>query len=132
MSELEAEAASMASLVVASLSRSFHQVPPSAVPATLDCILVSTGLPPRSLFASLLHDFPRLLKVLLFLIPIDCSSLEYLHFYIVFFFFFPENREKTLKTTQKRSVGVVKFALSNLDFIDYCAERHGQSQVYMD
>ncbi|KAL5183937.1 putative methyltransferase TARBP1 [Glycine soja] len=56
----EAEAGSMAS-VVASLSASFYQVPPSAVPAMLDCILVSTGLSPPSLFASLLHDFPRIL-----------------------------------------------------------------------
>ncbi|XP_020231256.1 uncharacterized protein LOC109811829 isoform X1 [Cajanus cajan] len=57
----EAEAGSMASLV-ASLSKSFYQVPPSAIPALLDCILVSTGLSPSSLFASLLHDFPRILK----------------------------------------------------------------------
>lgn len=65
MSEAEAEAASMLS-VVASLSKSFDQVPPSAVPAVLDCILVSTGLSPPSLFASLLHDFPRFLKVGIF------------------------------------------------------------------
>ncbi|KAK7262184.1 hypothetical protein RJT34_29746 [Clitoria ternatea] len=57
----EAEASSMAS-VVASLSKSFYEVPPSAVPAMLDCILASTGLSPPSLFASLLHDFPRILK----------------------------------------------------------------------
>ncbi|KAL1371104.1 hypothetical protein HN51_001329 [Arachis hypogaea] len=62
MSKPEAEAAPMAALVVASLSRSFHQVPPSAVPATLDCILATTGLPPLSLFASFLDDFPNLLK----------------------------------------------------------------------
>ncbi|CAI8609508.1 unnamed protein product [Vicia faba] len=61
MSEAEAEAASMVS-VVASLSKSFDQVPPSAVPAVLDCILASTGLSPPSLFASLLHDFPPFLK----------------------------------------------------------------------
>ncbi|CAL5197917.1 unnamed protein product [Lathyrus oleraceus] len=61
MSEAEAEAGSMLS-VVASLSKSFDQVPPSAVPAVLDCILLSTGLSPPSLFASLLHDFPRFLK----------------------------------------------------------------------
>lgn len=65
MSEAEAEAGSMLS-VVASLSKSFDQVPPSAVPAVLDCILLSTGLSPRSLFASLLHDFPRFLKVFIF------------------------------------------------------------------
>jgi hypothetical protein len=58
----EAEAASMVS-VVASLSKSFDQVPPSAVPAVLDCILLSTGLSPPSLFTSLLNDFPRFLKV---------------------------------------------------------------------
>ncbi|KAK2356382.1 tRNA/rRNA methyltransferase (SpoU) family protein [Trifolium repens] len=57
----EAEAASMVS-VVASLSKSFDQVPPSAVPAVLDCILLSTGLSPPSLFTSLLNDFPRFLK----------------------------------------------------------------------
>ncbi|KAL9326764.1 hypothetical protein ACSQ67_007409 [Phaseolus vulgaris] len=61
MSEAEAEAGSMASVVV-SLSKSVCQVPPPAVPAMLDCILVSTGLSPPSLFASLLHDFPRILK----------------------------------------------------------------------
>lgn len=59
------EAGSMAS-VVASLSKSFSQVPPSAVPAMLDCIILTTGLSPRSLFDSLLNDFPRLLKVPLF------------------------------------------------------------------
>ncbi|KEH31617.1 putative tRNA (guanosine(18)-2'-O)-methyltransferase [Medicago truncatula] len=57
----EAEAGSMVS-VVASLSKSFDQVPPSAVPAVLDCILVSTGLSPPSLLASLIHHFPRFLK----------------------------------------------------------------------
>ncbi|PNY04748.1 tRNA/rRNA methyltransferase SpoU family protein [Trifolium pratense] len=61
MSEAEAETASMVS-VVASLSKSFDQVPPSAVPAVLDCILLSTGLSPPSLFTSLLNDFPRFLK----------------------------------------------------------------------
>ncbi|CAJ2663943.1 unnamed protein product [Trifolium pratense] len=61
MSEAEAETASMIS-VVASLSKSFDQVPPSAVPAVLDCILLSTGLSPPSLFTSLLNDFPRFLK----------------------------------------------------------------------
>ncbi|QCD81368.1 tRNA guanine-N1--methyltransferase [Vigna unguiculata] len=59
--EAEAETGSMAS-VVASLSKSFYQVPPPAVPPMLDCILVSTGLSPLSLFASLLNDFPRTLK----------------------------------------------------------------------
>ncbi|KAK7251820.1 hypothetical protein RIF29_35366 [Crotalaria pallida] len=59
--EAEAEAVSMAPLV-ASLSKSFHQVPPSAVPPMLDCILLSTGSSPRSLFSSLLLHFPPLLK----------------------------------------------------------------------
>ncbi|KAI4327194.1 hypothetical protein L6164_019684 [Bauhinia variegata] len=57
----EAEVKPMASLV-ASLSQSFIQVPPSAIPAMLDCILSSTGLSPPLLFASLLDDFPRLIK----------------------------------------------------------------------
>ncbi|XP_027337446.1 uncharacterized protein LOC113851166 [Abrus precatorius] len=61
VSEAEAASDSMAS-VVASLSKSFYQVPLSAVPPMLDCILVSTGLSPPSLFASLLDDFPRILK----------------------------------------------------------------------
>ncbi|KAG2408431.1 uncharacterized protein HKW66_Vig0032530 [Vigna angularis] len=64
MSEAEAEAGSMA-FVVASLSKSFYQVPLPAVPPMLDCIMVSTGLSPLSLFASLLNDFPRTLKDLI-------------------------------------------------------------------
>ncbi|KAH9607099.1 hypothetical protein KSS87_005028 [Heliosperma pusillum] len=40
-----------------SLSQSFRKVPPSAVPALLDCILSSTGENPSSLFDSLLSDF---------------------------------------------------------------------------
>lgn len=86
----EAEAGSMAS-VVASLSASFYQVPPSAVPAMLDCILVSTGLSPPSLFASLLHDFPRiLLKVpLILLLPLSLFlSLVFLSLSLVFTFCF--------------------------------------------
>ncbi|CAL0331179.1 unnamed protein product [Lupinus luteus] len=61
MSEPEPETVSMAPLV-ASLSNSLHQVPPSAVPAMLDCILLSTGSSPHSLFASLLHHFLPLLE----------------------------------------------------------------------
>lgn len=60
MSKLELD--SMATLVE-SLSKSFIQVPPSAIPAMLDCILLSTGLSPELLFASLSDDFSRLLKV---------------------------------------------------------------------
>ncbi|KAK9275857.1 hypothetical protein L1049_023130 [Liquidambar formosana] len=55
------ESNSMASHV-ASLSKSFRQVPPAAIPAMLDCILSSTGLSPSSLFASLLDAFPILTK----------------------------------------------------------------------
>ncbi|KAE9607417.1 putative tRNA (guanosine(18)-2'-O)-methyltransferase [Lupinus albus] len=61
MSKPEAETVSMAPLV-ASLCNSFQQVPPSAVPAMLDCILLSTGSSPHSLFASLLHHFLPLLE----------------------------------------------------------------------
>ncbi|KAK4262528.1 hypothetical protein QN277_028078 [Acacia crassicarpa] len=59
MSRLEAD--SMATLVD-SLSKSLIQVPASAIPAMLDCILLSTGLSPSLLLASLSDDFPRLLK----------------------------------------------------------------------
>ncbi|KAL4602312.1 hypothetical protein ACB092_10G044100 [Castanea dentata] len=48
--------------VIASLSTSFGQVPPAAIPAMLDCILASTGLSPPSLYASLLDAFPNLIK----------------------------------------------------------------------
>ncbi|KAF5477643.1 hypothetical protein F2P56_004263 [Juglans regia] len=51
--------------LMASLSTSFGKVPPVAVPAMLDCILASTGLPPSSLFASLLDAFPNLIKDIL-------------------------------------------------------------------
>lgn len=80
MSEAEAEVGSMAS-VVASLSKSFSQVPPPAVPAMLDCILVSTRLSPPSLFASLLHDFPRILKVSLILI-LHLTSISLIYFVV--------------------------------------------------
>lgn len=73
----EAEAGSMASLV-ASLSKSFNQVPPSAIPPMLDCILLSTGLSPPLLFASLLHDFPRFLKVFIPLVPLSIEFLSVL------------------------------------------------------
>lgn len=48
--------------VIASLSTSFGQVPPAAIPAMLDCILASTGLSPPCLYASLLDAFPNLIK----------------------------------------------------------------------
>jgi len=84
--EAEAETGSMAS-VVASLSKSFYQVPPPAVPPMLDCILVSTGLSPLSLFASLLNDFPRTLKVpLILLLYLTSISLTYfvVHIFVLF------------------------------------------------
>lgn len=56
------ENASLASLIT-SLSKSFGQVPLVAVPAVLDCVLVSTGLSPLTLFTSLLDTFPTLIQV---------------------------------------------------------------------
>lgn len=53
------ETDSMATLI-STLSSSFNQVPPAAVPAVLDCILASTGLSRSSLFASLLDTFTKL------------------------------------------------------------------------
>ncbi|PRQ18401.1 putative tRNA (guanosine(18)-2'-O)-methyltransferase [Rosa chinensis] len=53
------ETHSMATLIT-SLSTSFSQVPPAAVPAVLDCILASTGVSRSSLFASLLDTFTKL------------------------------------------------------------------------
>jgi len=96
--EAEAEAGSMVS-VVASLFKSFDQVPPSAVPAVLDCILVSTGLSPPSLLASLIHHFPRFLKVsfifiyqffsylILLLVDLHVSRISRIVFFFFFFFF---------------------------------------------
>ncbi|KAL3834975.1 hypothetical protein ACJIZ3_009711 [Penstemon smallii] len=46
--------------IVASLWSSFRQVPPSAIPAMLDCILTSTSTSPSSLFCALLNEFPNL------------------------------------------------------------------------
>jgi hypothetical protein len=83
ISEAEAEAASMVS-VVASLSKSFDQVPPSAVPAVLDCILVSTGLSPPSLLASLIHHFPSFLKVsFIFFIYQSSSTLLFFSYLVL-------------------------------------------------
>lgn len=51
--------------LVESLSQSFTVVPPTAVPAMLDCVVASTGLSHMSLFSSFLSAFPNLSKVLL-------------------------------------------------------------------
>ncbi|KAJ4826548.1 hypothetical protein Tsubulata_039607 [Turnera subulata] len=48
--------------VVSSLSESFKQVPLSAIPAIIDCILASTALSPSWLFASLLDSFQNTTK----------------------------------------------------------------------
>ncbi|XP_042490760.1 uncharacterized protein LOC122070638 isoform X2 [Macadamia integrifolia] len=47
---------------VASLTKSFGVVPPTAVPAVIDCILASTGLSSSSLFSSLLDAISNLIK----------------------------------------------------------------------
>ncbi|XP_023635654.1 uncharacterized protein LOC17880577 isoform X1 [Capsella rubella] len=48
----------MDSSVITSLSLSFKQVPPAAVPAFLDCVLSSTGVSPLTLFESLINELP--------------------------------------------------------------------------
>ncbi|CAN8324989.1 unnamed protein product [Cochlearia groenlandica] len=48
----------MDSSVIASLSLSFRQVPPEAVPAFLDCVLSSTSVSNSTLFESLLKELP--------------------------------------------------------------------------
>ncbi|XP_010439980.1 PREDICTED: uncharacterized protein LOC104723330 isoform X2 [Camelina sativa] len=48
----------MGSSVITSLSLSFKQVPPAAVPAFLDCVLSSTGESPSTLFESLINELP--------------------------------------------------------------------------
>lgn len=48
--------------LVESLSQSFTVVPPTAVPAMLDCVVASTGLSHMSLFSSFLSAFPNLSK----------------------------------------------------------------------
>ncbi|CAA3014630.1 uncharacterized protein LOC111390252 [Olea europaea subsp. europaea] len=48
--------------IATSLWSSFRRLPPVAVPVMLDCILVSTGSSPSSLFSSLLNEFPNLTK----------------------------------------------------------------------
>ncbi|XP_047325070.1 uncharacterized protein LOC124928866 [Impatiens glandulifera] len=50
---------------VSSLSNSFRQVPPVAVPAMLDCVTASTSLTPSSLLSALLDAFPHLTKDIL-------------------------------------------------------------------
>ncbi|GLT91144.1 hypothetical protein SLE2022_090460 [Rubroshorea leprosula] len=52
---------SMASLV-SSLSHSFREVPPAAIPPMLDCLLASTGLSPSSVFSALFDNFPNLIQ----------------------------------------------------------------------
>ncbi|KAK8520784.1 hypothetical protein V6N13_076919 [Hibiscus sabdariffa] len=52
----------MAAAVISSLSKSFGQIPLSAIPPMLDCILTSTALSPSSLFSSLLDDLPVLIE----------------------------------------------------------------------
>ncbi|WZY70581.1 hypothetical protein YC2023_002821 [Brassica napus] len=48
----------MGSSVITSLSLSFKQVPPTAVPAFLDSVLSSTGVSPSTLFESLIKELP--------------------------------------------------------------------------
>ncbi|KAH7851816.1 hypothetical protein Vadar_016832 [Vaccinium darrowii] len=57
---LPIEAIPMAAAHVSVLSNSFRQVPPTAVPAMLDCILASTGISPSLLFSQVLDAFPNL------------------------------------------------------------------------
>lgn len=52
----------MAAAVISSLSKSFGQIPPSAIPPMLDCILTSTAVSSSSLFSSLLDDLPDLIE----------------------------------------------------------------------
>ncbi|XP_022735884.1 uncharacterized protein LOC111289259 isoform X8 [Durio zibethinus] len=52
----------MVATLISSLSNSLLQVPPSAIPPMLDCILASTTLYPSSLFSSLLDDLPNLIE----------------------------------------------------------------------
>ncbi|XWS49177.1 hypothetical protein CRYUN_Cryun13aG0141400 [Craigia yunnanensis] len=49
----------MSAALISSLSNSFRQIPLSAIPPMLDCILASTPLTPLSLFSSLLDDLPN-------------------------------------------------------------------------
>ncbi|KAM7273825.1 hypothetical protein ACFE04_028489 [Oxalis oulophora] len=48
--------------VISSLSKSFHQVPPTAIPSLLDCILATTGLSSSSLFDAIVERFSTLIK----------------------------------------------------------------------
>ncbi|TYG91203.1 hypothetical protein ES288_A12G243200v1 [Gossypium darwinii] len=52
----------MAAAVISSLSKSFGQIPPSAIPPMLDCILTSTAVSSSSLFSSILDDLPDLIE----------------------------------------------------------------------
>ncbi|KAK6251036.1 hypothetical protein SCA6_005041 [Theobroma cacao] len=51
-----------AAALITSLSNSFRQVPLSAIPPMLDCVLASTPLPPMSIFSSLLDDLHNLIE----------------------------------------------------------------------
>ncbi|XVF10929.1 hypothetical protein REPUB_Repub07fG0225600 [Reevesia pubescens] len=63
MSSTEANPmAAAAAAPIFSLSNSFKQVPLSAIPPMLDCILASTPLSPSSLFSSLLNDLLNLIE----------------------------------------------------------------------
>ncbi|XVE57547.1 hypothetical protein DITRI_Ditri04bG0099200 [Diplodiscus trichospermus] len=53
---------SMAAALSSTLSNSFRQVPLSAIPPMLDCILTSTSLSPSSLFFSLLDDLSNVIQ----------------------------------------------------------------------
>ncbi|KAL5551309.1 hypothetical protein UlMin_001485 [Ulmus minor] len=64
--------------LTASLSESFRQVPPAAVPAVLDCVLASTGLSSSELFTSLLDTFPNLVKEENFKDKLDSDQCSYL------------------------------------------------------
>ncbi|KAK1306093.1 hypothetical protein QJS10_CPA10g01026 [Acorus calamus] len=70
---------------VSSLTRSFHAVPPAAVPAIIDCVLASTGLSPSTLFSSLLEAFPGLTQDLLKggeCVNLDLSGSNYVVSYV--------------------------------------------------
>ncbi|CAH2078761.1 unnamed protein product [Thlaspi arvense] len=69
----------MGSSVITSLSLSFKQVPPAAVPAFLDCVLSSTGASPSTLFESLIEELPFRLEDTIIgdkrFDPDDCSHI---------------------------------------------------------
>ena len=67
----------MGSSVITSLSLSFKQVPPTAVPAFLDYVLSSTGVSPSTLFESLIKELSFRAEVMIFL---QCSFLSMIGF----------------------------------------------------